>query len=178
MNERRGNTFRLTFCAMMCALGVVLLYLGSVIEVIDIAAAAMASLLAVLVVIEYGGAWPWTVYAVTSLLSLILLPAKLPALMYALFFGFYPILKEKIESKCRKVTQWVFKELVFHASLILLLLLSRLFLTEDVFGGVIELVVIFVALSEVAFVLFDIAMTRMISFYVYKLRGRFRLGRK
>ena len=77
------------------------------------------------------------------------------------------ILKEKIESKCRKVTQWVFKELVFHASLILLLLLSRLFLTEDVFGGVIELVVIFVALSEVAFVLFDIAMTRMISFYVY-----------
>ena len=179
MNERRKSTFRLTFCAMMCALGVVLLYVGSVVEVLDIAVAAMASLLTVLVVIEYGGAWPWVVFGVTGLLSLLLLPAKLPAMMYVLFFGYYPIVKEKLEAHCRRRTvQWIGKELVFNVSLAVMLVLSRLFFSDDVAESMIELVVIFVVMAEVAFVLFDIAMTRLISLYLYRLRNRFRMGKR
>ena len=83
----RKNTKRLTVSAMLSALSVTLLYLGSFIEVLDLSMAVLASLFTVVMVIEYGKGAPWSVFLVTSALSLILLPQKLPALMYALFFG-------------------------------------------------------------------------------------------
>ena len=94
---------------MLCALGVVLLLLGSVIEVMDIAMAALASLLCIFAVIEYGGAAPWLVFSVTGVLSLILLPNKTPAAMYVVFLGYYPIIKEKLE-RLKKPIAWVLKE--------------------------------------------------------------------
>ena len=84
----------MTVCAMLSALGVVLLLIGSFVEVMDLSAAAIASLLCVFAVIEYGGASPWLIFAVTSVLSMVLLPTKTPALMYLAFFGYYPIIKE------------------------------------------------------------------------------------
>ena len=90
---------------MLSALGVVLLYIGSLVEALDLSAAVLASLACIIAVIEYGKGAPWAVYGVTSVLSLILLPVKTPAAFYAIFFGFYPILKEKIERRPR-LLQW------------------------------------------------------------------------
>ena len=102
VSKQRKNTTRdLAVCAMLSALGVVLLYLGSFVEIMDMAMAAIASFAVIITVIEYGKGAPWAVYGVTSILSLILLPQKTPAAFYALFFGFYPIIKEKIERKRR-----------------------------------------------------------------------------
>ncbi len=171
--SRREQTRKLTTCAMLTALGVVLLYLGSMIELVDIALAVLASLLCVFAVIEYGGSAPWLVFAVTGILSLILLPQKTPAVMYLLFFGYYPILKEKLERRSR-VVSWVLKELVFNASLALMLLLSH---TTMVAPGAEPLLLYaaFVLLAEVVFPIYDIALTRLISLYLYRLRRRFRI---
>ena len=158
---------------MLAALGVVLLLLGSMVEVVDISMAVLASLLCVFAVIEYGGGAPWMIFSVTSILSLILLPQKTPAVMYLLFFGNDPILKEKLE-KQRRVVSWILKEAIFHASLVLMLFLSKwLISTPDsnpwmLYGA-------FVLLAEIAFPLYDIALTRLISFYIFKIRNRFRI---
>ena len=80
----------ITVCAMLSALGVVVLYLGSFIEVLDASMSVIASLMTVIVVIEFGRSASWSIYAVTAVLSLLLLPNKSPAVMYAAFFGFYP----------------------------------------------------------------------------------------
>lgn len=160
---------------MLAALGVVLLYLGSMVEVMDISMAVLASLLCVVAVIEYGGSWPWLIYGVTSVLALLLLPNKTPAAFYTLFFGFYPILKEKLE-KLPRVLSWVLKELVFNIAFAAMALASvLLFLGENntLLTQPILLVAVFV-LAEVVFVLYDIAMTRLISFYIIKLRRRFK----
>ena len=66
----------MTLCAVLSALGVVLLYLGSFIEVLDLSVALLASLAIVVLVIERGGAYPMMTYGVTALLSLLLLPNK------------------------------------------------------------------------------------------------------
>ena len=108
--QRKSTTRDLAVCAMLSALGVVLLYLGSFVEIMDMAMAAIASFAVIITVIEYGKGAPWAVYGVTSILSLILLPQKTPAAFYALFFGFYPIIKEKIERKS-KILRWVIKEI-------------------------------------------------------------------
>ena len=162
---------------MLAALSVVLLYLGSFIEVMDMAIAAIASLCVIITVIEYGKSAPWAVYGVTSILSLILLPNKSPAAFYALFFGFYPIIKEKLEKKS-KVVCWILKELIFNTCLALMILASLFIFTtgESEFESLLVIVATAV-LGEAAFILYDIALTRMISFYIFRLRDRLKINK-
>ncbi|MBQ8818994.1 MAG: hypothetical protein IJZ83_10465 [Clostridia bacterium] len=158
---------------MLAAVGVILLYLGSMVELIDISMAVIASLLCVFAVIEYGKSAPWLVFGVTAVLSLLLLPQKTPALMYTLFFGYYPILKEKFE-KLNITLCWILKECVFNVALILILVSMKYLLFESL-NISFMLYVIAVVLCEVVFVVYDFALTRLISLYVYKLRNRFKI---
>jgi hypothetical protein len=158
---------------MLSALGVVLLYIGSLVEALDLSAAVLASLACIIAVIEYGKGAPWAVYGVTSVLSLILLPVKTPAAFYAIFFGFYPILKEKIERRSR-LLQWVIKEAIFNVSLVIMGF-AVYFLSTTGDNLLLEnplIIAATVVMAELAFVLYDIALTRMISFYIIKLRNR------
>ena len=158
---------------MLSALGVILLYVGSIIQVADLSMAVLASLLCVFAVIEYGKTAPWLVFGVTSVLSLVLLPQKTPAVVYTLFFGFYPILKERFE-KFDRIRCIVFKELVFNAALIVILLAMKFLFLE--FADIpFMLYLIAIVLCEAVFLVYDFALTRLISLYVYKLRKRFRI---
>ncbi len=171
---QKGNTKRITVCSAMAALGVILLYMGALIEVADISMAALASLLCVVAVIEYGAASAWSVFGVTSILSLLLLPSRAPAVMYAMFFGFYPIIKERIERIRSKALAWTLKEIVFNACLTLIFLAFRFLLMTDAMTAPPVMYAVGLVLCEAVFVLYDIAMTRLITFYLVKLRGRFK----
>lgn len=171
--DRSENTKRLAMCAMFSALGVVLLWLGSAIEVVDISMAVIASVFVIFAVIEYGGGAPWAIFAVTGILSAVLLPNKLPAAMYILFFGFYPIIKEKIEKLRSKVWQWTLKEIVFNVCLILLMLIAKLLIYNGV-EGLLVFAAVFFILANGTFVIYDIALTRLISLYLFRLRKKFR----
>lgn len=168
----KNNTKKLTVCAMLCALGVVLLLLGSFVEVMDIAMAALASLLCIFAVIEYGGAAPWLVFSVTGILSLVLLPNKTPAAMYVVFLGYYPIIKEKLE-KLKKPIAWLLKELIFNVALVALFFIVKFLLMPNV-SDPLWLYAALIALAELTFLLYDIALTRLITFYIIKLRHRFK----
>lgn len=162
---------------MLSALGVVILLLGSLIDVIDISMAVIASLACVFAVIEYGYASAWLVYAVTSVLSLLLLPNKSPAVMYLLFFGAYPILKALLERVRVTAVVWLLKELAFNASLtVSFLVLKRLMMPNTDIP--LAMLLLGAVLAEAIFVLYDIALTRLISFYMYRLRERFKFLKK
>jgi len=157
---------------MLSALGVVLLYVGSLLEVLDISMAVIASLLCIIAVIEYGGSAPWMIFGVTAILSALLLPNRTPAFFYASFFGFYPILKEKLE-KLPRVVCWVLKEIIFNVCLVIIALGTYfLFMSKD--NALINPLTLSVGivLCEAVFILYDIALTRLISFYIARLRNR------
>ncbi len=165
----------ITVSAMLCALGVVLMSVGALVEVLDLSTAVLASMLCVYAVIEIGGAYPWLIWLVTSTLALLLLPIKTPAIFYALFAGFYPILKEKLEKLSRPVG-WLLKLVVFHLSLGVLFLIFKLFIPaalEDL--GVWWLLAALYAMAVTCFVLYDVALTRLITFYLFRLRKHFRI---
>ena len=158
---------------MLGALSVVLLYLGSIIDIIDISMAVIASLCCVFAVIEYGSGAATLVFGVTAVLSLIIIPQKSPAVMYTFFFGFYPILKEKFE-KMNKMACWIWKEAVFNVALAVIIVVIK-FLLLPAIDIPFMLYVIAVVACEAVFVIYDIALTRLISLYVYKLRKRLRI---
>ncbi|MBE6535125.1 MAG: hypothetical protein E7677_00680 [Ruminococcaceae bacterium] len=169
---KNGRVKQLTVCAALSAIGVVLLSIGHLIDVLDASLAVLASIVCIVAVIEYGKAAPWLVFSVTATLSLILIPPNSAALMYLMFFGYYPILKEKLE-RLPRVLSWVVKELIFNTAMVICIaLITILFMpTTEV---TVWTYAILVLLCEVVFVLYDIALTRLISFYIYKLRTRFK----
>ena len=170
--DRHASIKRLTFCAMLVALGVIFLGIGALIEVLDISMAVIASICVIIPMIEYGKGTPWMVYAAISVLSLLLLPNKFPAALFALFAGFYPILKEKLERK-NTVIRWILKELIFNISLAIIVLLYFFLF----FKGTVQvpwMIAVAIVFSELVFILYDKAISKLITIYVMEFRHRFK----
>ena len=171
--EGKKATRRLAVSAVLAALGVVLLLLGSLVQVLDLSMAAIASLLAVFAVIEIGGKYPILIYLVTSVLSLLLLPVKTAALIYFVFAGYYPILKAVLEGRLARPVAWLFKIVIFCSAVALgLFAAGKLFLMD--LSWIFANWWFLLCLLPV-FVLYDIALTRLISAYLRKWRTRLRL---
>ena len=168
------KTKRLTVSAMTAALATAILYLGSFIEVLDISVAVLASLFSAVILIEYGKGAPWSVYGITSFLSLLILPNKFPALMYLIFFGYYPIIKASVERIRSRLASWSVKICIFIAATTLLLISFKLFTVEVELPNMKLYMIAFVALTALTLVLYDIALTRLISYYIFRLRDRFK----
>ena len=171
---KTGNkTRRLALCSLFSALGVIILYMGSLIEVLDLSMAVVASLLVIVAVIELGGLYPWLIYAVTSLLAFLLLPNKFIVLVYAAFAGFYPILKSKFE-RIKGLVCALLKRGVFNLCLLAMLGVARLFVIpfETKYGLIITAVIL-----NLLFVLYDYALTRLITAYLLKWRKMLKIDK-
>lgn len=167
----QDKTRRLALCSLLSALGVVILYLGALIEILDLTMASLAPLLVVLVIIEVGGYWKWLVYLVTGLLAMLLLPSKTAAVLYLLCTGFYPIAKQFIESKLPRGIRLLAKLSVFHASVLLIWATAKLFAVSLVFDAAWYVVI---GVLEFTFLLYDYALTRVITLYIRYWRKRFK----
>ena len=174
--RRRKATRYLTASAVLAALGVIFLALGAFVEVLDLTMAAVASLTVVFAVIELKGKYPLLVYLVTSVLAILLLPSKTPALVYLLFAGYYPIVKALLEGYFSRALSWVLKMLIFNAAAVAIVLVSvKVFLLYSVEWQA-WYIVLLLPLSAV-FAVYDVALTRLITAYMVRLRGRFRFLR-
>ena len=182
------KTKKLTVSALLSALGVVMLLVGSLIEVLDLSMAALASFFCIFAVIELGDAYPWLIFSVTSILSVIIMPQSMGGWFYLLFFGYYPIIKEKLE-RLKKPLAWLIKLIVLNTAMIVSVALAYfLFFGQKggnlfdaflyVFGGegigTYLAAAVYVAFN-VVFIVYDIALTRIISYYFFKLRSKFKL---
>ncbi len=172
MKKRRStsrNVLNLTFSALLSALSVMILALGSVIEVLDITVCLIASMILVIIVIEIGGVYPWLSYAVVSIISLLLLPNKFPAVVYIFFAGNYPILKRSFE-KFKPIICWGLKLILFNLEFTMIYIFSvYVFMIPNIGYTLNALVYI---ICNAVFVMCDIALTRFISIYVFRLRKR------
>lgn len=166
----KKRSYAIAFSSVMTALCIILLFLGSVVTVLDLSCAALASMVIILAVIEIGGFYPWLIWLCTSILGLLLLPDKFGSLVFFLFAGYYPILKSFTE-RLPKAFYFI-KLIVFNLSLTLIIFSSKALLglpdTEITYSVFTYLI------CNIVFVLYDIAMTRLITLYLFKLRRRFK----
>ncbi len=161
--------------AVLSALCFIMLLLGSVITVLDLSTAAIASFIIIFCVIELGGYYPYLVWLTVSFISLLLLPDKFGALIFALFTGIYPILKSYLE-RLPRVLSWVLKLVCFNIVLTLIITLSRFVL--GIPAEEIDFSFVVYGVCNITFILYDIASTRIISLYLFKLRKRFKFINK
>lgn len=165
--NRKRTTRLLSLASVLSALGVILLYLGSIITVLDLTMVAIASLIVAFAVIEMKGRYPVMIWGVTSFLSLLLLPDKFGALCYLLLCGIYPILKPHLDRLGRLLS--ILLKLLGFNLLLTAMLAAAIFLfhlPEEEIG----LTWFFYPLGNLAFLLYDIALTRLTLLYFARFR--------
>ena len=160
---------------LLTALGVVLMFLTGLIPIGTYALPAIAGVLLIVAVIEIGAKWAWMIYAAVAVLSLLFAADKEAALLFVLFFGYYPVLKSFLERISNKVLSWISKFAVFNVAVVacFFLVVNFLQLPEDsftVFG--IYLPWVFLILGNAVFLIYDIALSGLVATYVEKLHHR------
>lgn len=120
---------------LLTALGVVLMFLTGLIPIGTYALPAIAGVLLIVAVIEIGAKWAWMIYAAVAVLSLLFAADKEAALLFVLFFGYYPVLKSFLERISNKVLSWISKFAVFNVAVVACFFLAVNFLQlpEDSF---------------------------------------------
>lgn len=161
---------RLTLSAMLIALSVVLLYLGTLLDVLSLSAVALSSFLMFLAVRELPFGYRLAVYFGTSLLSALLLPYPEAAVLYVMFGGFYPLVKLPLE-RLRRPLPLLFKLLYFNAVITLSELCSVLLFGLPASAWYILALLYLVA--NPVFFLYDRVVDRLLVYYEARLRPRF-----
>ena len=158
---------KLAFAAILSALSVVLLYLGSAVTVFDLTAVAFASLLIMVAVMEEGGVYPYLIWLVSGVLSVMLLPDKFGAIVYLCFGGIYPILKAYYE-RLHPVLAWIVKVSTFNTMLLFMILMGKYIIgvKDDVLSFALPLIL----LCNFTFVIYDVATTHLATLYLVKFR--------
>ena len=169
-NTQRKATRLITVSAVMTALSVVSVYLGSVFPTGQLGFAAISSLFVIAAVVECGLKGGIFVYIGSAALTLLLVPDKSTALLFALFFGYYPVIKSLAERPKSRVLEWIIKLCLLNAALSVLLFLFKLTIFDySVINGSTPLIYL---LANIVFVLYDIGVSRLIFIYVNKISKR------
>lgn len=168
------RTKQLTFCAIMSALGVVILLLGSITGLFDLCSVLISAILIFVVCEELGNGMAMASYAVCTVLSFLIVPSKLVAFEY-LFFGFYPVLRRILESR-HKVTCISLKALYMLASATATMALSRLvFTTGENTSLALEIATAIMGIA--CLILCDIVFKRFSRLYHLKIRKMLRIDK-
>ncbi|MEE1053177.1 MAG: hypothetical protein U0L33_02420 [Acutalibacteraceae bacterium] len=167
------NTKKITLCGMTAALSVMVMFV-SYFPYLTYAIPAIAGLFMMVPLIECGVSWAFGTYIASS--ALIFITGETEAkILYILFLGYYPILKSLIEKINKQAVEWILKLICFNiAAVAFYYVSSRLFAVSfDDFGEWGKYgALIFLAICNVVFVLYDIGISRVASYYIYALHDK------
>ncbi len=165
----KASTKRLTRLAILAAIGVVLLLLGSVLPAGRLALVAVSSLPVCIALMMYGIKWSLGLFALTCLLGALLFPGA-AVIMYTAFFGYYPIAKSLFERMHSAAAGWVCKFALYTFAFVIYWLLAKALFTFT--GGELSWYILY-PLGAVVFFLYDLAYSSLIRYYIVKIARYF-----
>lgn len=169
------NSVKTAVGGLCAALSIVLMFLGGISSVFVYAVPMLLGTLMCMLKKTFGARCAICVYISVSILSFVLVADKECVLMYALFFGYYPIIKDSVEKiKCRPF-MLLAKFLTFNlciaaAELVSFYAFGIPFFDDGKFS--VWFIALFAALMNLLFVLYDIMLNRFYLFYQLKLEKR------
>ena len=167
------NTIKLTaVSSLLSAFMTVVILIGSLFDMLDLICASVCSIIIHIINKKSGTKTAIMIYAVSSVLSFILLPLRSCSLYFIAFFGYYPIIREYIFKKIK--FQFVSSALLILIYNITMILLYVLF--ANLFGLNNEPVYMYIALiitSNIFYFAFDLLISRIMIIYDYKIAKMF-----
>ena len=173
--QKMQKSTTIALCGVIAALCIALMLLSGVIQIASVAIPAFCGILLIAIVLELSAKWALCVYLAVCIVSLLLSADKEAALLFTVFFGYYPILKSKLDPIRPKALSFIIKLLIFNAAMILDYFAAlRLFGVPEeeyeLFGVSIPLVLL--ALANIVFILYDYALFGLVVLYVSRIRPK------
>ena len=146
------QTKRLTICAMMAAVSVVVMLLGAVLQLGTYAAPLLTGMALIPIGNRCGRKYQTMLWITVSVLCFMLIPAAEQNLMFAGLFGWYPIAYPTLQ-KLPKLLRLPVKLLVFNAAVIAVEALVLYVLAPEAME--LGFMALLLALGNVTFLLYD-----------------------
>ena len=113
------KSFKIALGGIITAFSVIIILLGNI-PMGEYIGPTFAGVILAWAVIELGTVSSLWVFAGASILAFLLSGNKEPVLLYALFFGYFPILKDVLQRRVRfRFLRWIIKFLVFNAAMVI-----------------------------------------------------------
>ena len=104
---------------MVSALCILMMFLTGVFPLLGMTIPIYSGIILLAVYYETDGHWSALSYFAVALLSMFITPDKEAAILFIMFFGYYPVLKCSLEkSALNTVLKWLIKFLIFNVSII------------------------------------------------------------
>ena len=153
-----GNTKRLAVCSMVGAVCVVLMLLGSILDLGMYAVPLFVGLFLIPIGEKYGRKYQTMLWIVIGILSFMLVPNVEQNLMFFGLFGWYPILYPTLQ-KLPKLLRVIVKLALFNGVVIAIEALVILVLVPEVLGaGILSVLLL---MGNVIFLLYDLLIPKM-----------------
>lgn len=169
------KSLKVAFGGILSAFSVILILLGNI-PMGEYLGPTCAGLLLVWAVEELGNMSSLAVYFASGVLAFFVSGNKEPAVLYILFFGYYPILRDVLQIKVKFVAvRWVIKLVVFNASMAVayLLLIYVLGMPLDEIQGFGKYsIYILLAGGNVLLVVLDFCIDKVLMLYRHKWQKR------
>ena len=147
-----GQTKRLTICAMMAAVSVVLMLLGAVLQLGTYAAPLLTGMVLIPIGNRYGRKYQVMLWLVISVLCFMLIPAAEQNMMCAGLFGWYPIAYPTLQ-RLPRLMRLPVKLLLFNGVVIAMEALLLWVIAPEAME--LGMVLLLLALGNVTFLLYD-----------------------
>lgn len=175
----KKKSYKIALGGVVSSLSLVVMLLASVIPGLEYTIPALAGILLIVIVIEINLRWALLSYVAVALLTFFIVPNKESGLLYITFMGYYPIIKSVFETKIKpRAGQWAAKFALFNAALVVYYQLVKLLvvsqeLTESLGKYGKYSLVIMLGLANVVFLVYDVALTNIITAYMKWFRKKF-----
>ena len=161
---------KLTLSSVLLGSVMVCLCLASAFPVMSLTLIAIASIVTYAALIECQMTYSLLLYVAASILGFLIVPDKSCVIMYTFLFGAYPFIKHISEKLRFKALRWVIKILCVNALIFALYFLFKSVLLSFVPGDF--LLVFAYLIFNFVFITFDICITRLKAFYMWRVHRR------
>lgn len=169
---RRTKTGLVALGGVLAAGSLAVLWLACVVPSGQLGVTAAAGLFPVGAVLAAGRGAGLLCWAAASILGLLLLPDKGVALMYLVFLGLYPVVKSRLEQLKSRPAEWAGKLVYLNAALSVLWFAFRGLFLPALPEWMSAQVWVLYAAGNVIFILYDIALSRLIGGLTARLRPK------
>ena len=166
--SKRSKSAKVAYPAILGALSLICVYAASVVPSGNWGFVAIAGLFPAAAVISVGRKSGFLCWAGVSILSFLILPGKFCAMLFAVLFGLYPMVKALIEGRFRGIIGCILKLVFFNAAFTLIFLVMQ----TAVLGSlppILGKAWILYPVGNIVFLIYDFGFSKLIGFYIARI---------
>ena len=168
--RRKSAAAKVAYPAVLGALALVLVYLGSVAPTGNWGIVAMAGLLPAAAVVSVGLKAGFLCWAAVSILAFLLVPDKFCVLLFGVLFGLYPMIKSLIEQLRKKPAEYLLKLIFFNAAFTVVCLTMTTAVTASLPPVLGSSMWVLYLVGNAVFLLYDYGFSRLIAVYIARIQ--------